>query len=353
MLFSYIYWNPRKEIFTIPFFNIPILWYSLFFALGFAIGYFIFAFLLRRFFYFYPSFIESEILSGEKLFDYLKKSQESLFLPLKSKLSLEKKFSLKYKKQLLVFLNELVKKNGRKFVEEKLDGYVLSLKKRSFYITDHILTPMILATIIGARLGHFLFYEKPSTYLKDPLSILKVWEGGLASHGAAIAIIVVIYFLGNWIKKIYKNLNWIKLLDFICVPTALAGFFIRIGNFFNQEILGKPTFFFTAVVFGNPLDHSAPTPRHPVQIYEALFYLCTFFLLFYFSLKKNFLLEKGRILGLFLIFVFFFRFIAEFFKEHQSYFLATNTFWNMGHLLSIPMIFLGFIFLFYKKTKKI
>jgi len=204
---------------------------------------------------------------------------------------------------------------------------------------------MIFGTIIGARLGHCLFYN-PVYYLSNPIEIFKVWEGGLASHGAAIGIITAIYIFAK--KKKKYNMLW--TLDRIVIVVALAGTFIRLGNLFNSEIIGKPTevawaFIFTAV---------DDIPRHPAQLYESIAYFIIFLILL-FIYHKGFAKNKdGLLFGLFLIFVFTFRFFVEFLKENQSSFEAGMTF-NMGQLLSIPFVVAGIIFIWRSlrpKTKK-
>ena len=132
---------------------------------------------------------------------------------------------------------------------------------------ESMFTYMFVATLIGARLGHCLFYE-PGYYLSHPLDILKFWHGGLASHGAAIAILVGLYL---YAKK-RDNQPYIWVLARMCMLVALGGFFIRTGNFFNSEIIGKPSSLPWAVVFTR-LDS---IPRHPSQLYEAFSYLLIF-----------------------------------------------------------------------------
>ncbi len=204
---------------------------------------------------------------------------------------------------------------------------------------------MIFGTVIGARLGHCLFYN-PTYYLSNPIEIIKVWEGGLASHGAAIGIIIAIYLFSN--KK--KNYSMLWILDRIVIVVALAGTFIRLGNLFNSEIIGIPTdvswaFIFTAV------DN---VPRHPAQLYESIAYLIIFVILFfvyYKGIEKN---RTGLLFGLFLVLVFSFRFFIEFVKENQSGFEAGMAL-NMGQLLSIPFIIAGIVFIsksFKPKAKK-
>lgn len=221
-------------------------------------------------------------------------------------------------------------------------------KAKAVLIADRLSIYMIVATVVGARLGHFLFYERPENYLSRPMEILRIWEGGLASHGAAIGIVLALILFGRRIRSIAPRLNWIRLLDFVCVPTAFAGCCIRVGNFINQEILGTASNLPWAVVFGHPADRSAPIPRHPAQLYEAFFYLAVFALLWRLSFKPLFLEKSGKLIGLFLILVFGFRFVIEFFKTEQSS-LSFGSFLTMGQWLSIPAVLAGFLF-FYKKN---
>jgi prolipoprotein diacylglyceryltransferase len=135
------------------------------------------------------------------------------------------------------------------------------------------------------------------------------------------------------------------------LPAAGAAFFIRIGNFINQEILGTPTTVPWAVVFGHPADGRASLPRHPVQLYEALFYLAMFVFLMV-SRKKWRKWKEGRALGLFLALIFGFRFYIEFFKEEQSWHLA-GSYLTMGQWLSIPFFLVGLILFLRRKGSKI
>jgi len=198
-------------------------------------------------------------------------------------------------------------------------------------LLDTVTTYMVIATVIGARLGHFLFYE-PEYFLQNPLQILKIWEGGLASHGAAIGIFIALYIFS---RKINKPYFW--TLDRIAIVVALAGFFIRIGNLMNSEIYGIETSLpwgFIFVLWGETV------PKHPTQIYEGLSYLIIFFILYSIYLKKGTQLKHGYLFGLFMILLFSVRFLIEFIKEPQVGF-EENMILNMGQILSIPFILIG------------
>lgn len=202
----------------------------------------------------------------------------------------------------------------------------------------------IVGTVIGARLGHCLFYN-PEYYLANPLEILMVWKGGLASHGTSIGIPIAIYL---YTKK--KKLNFLWQMDRVVIVTALGGSFIRLGNLFNSEIIGKAADVPWAFIFTR-VDN---VPRHPTQLYESLAYMIIFIILFFIYKNKYKQLNDGFIFGVFLILLFAFRFFVEFFKENQSGFEQGMAF-NMGQLLSVPFIILGVILIVrsLKKNKSV
>jgi len=212
-----------------------------------------------------------------------------------------------------------------------LFNYFFKLEKKPVSDVDHLLMYMLFSTVIGARLGHCLFYD-PVYYLSNPIKILMVWEGGLASHGAAIAIPI-----GAWLySRKRKDQPFMWLIDRVAIGVAISGFFIRMGNFFNSEIIGAPTDVPWAVIF----DKVDSLPRHPSQVYEALAYLTIFLLMIWLYKKKQGQTQNGVFLGIFLILVFGFRFFVEFFKENQSAFESGMTL-NMGQWLSIPAVLIG------------
>lgn len=210
-------------------------------------------------------------------------------------------------------------------------------------VLDRLTIYMALGTIIGARLGHCLFYE-PSYYLKNPLEILMVWHGGLASHGAAIGILLAIWL---FVRKEKKDYLW--ALDRIAIVVALAGFFIRMGNLMNSEIYGVETTVPWGFVF---LRNHEVAPKHPTQIYEAMAYLAIFILLYRIYWSKKGEHVQGLLISLLCILVFSARFFIEFLKEDQVAFEAGMKL-NMGQLLSIPFVLLGLIGLYWSlRTKK-
>ena len=208
---------------------------------------------------------------------------------------------------------------------------------------DKLVLYMVLATIIGARLGHVFFYEW--SYYKNHLGeIIMIWKGGLASHGAALAILISLYLFSKLVVK--KPFLWI--LDRMAAPIAIGATFIRLGNLMNHEIVGHPANVPWAFKFHRYYNETLgvydPTPRHPSQLYEALLYLIIFGVLLFLFWKRNLWEKPGFIFGTFLILVFTARFFIEFTKEGQTardFELALNT----GQLLSIPFVIAGCIIL--------
>ena len=195
---------------------------------------------------------------------------------------------------------------------------------------------MVLGTLIGARLGHCLFYD-PGFYLSNPLEMVKFWHGtsfgisGLSSHGGALGIFSALYI---YTRK--REIPYIWILDRIVIPTALGGLFIRLGNLFNSEIVGIPTEVPWAFVFTR-IDN---LPRHPAQLYESLGYGLIFVMLY--TLYKRLRRESpdGLLLGLFTLFAFAYRFFIEFVKERQANY-GQDLPLSVGQLLSVPLVILG------------
>jgi len=198
---------------------------------------------------------------------------------------------------------------------------------------DRMLMYVVIGTIVGARLGHTLIYD-PGYYLSHPLDIIKVWEGGLASHGGGLGIIIALWL---YARKSGDRLLW--LLDRICIPVAAAGFFIRLGNLFNSEIIGTPTQVPWAVVF----DLVGPQPVHPVMVYESLVYGLIFIVLWQVYQRIWRQMRNGTLFGLFLMLVFAARFLLEFVKTEQAAFTLGVPI-SMGQLLSVPFFIAGVVF---------
>ena len=232
-----------------------------------------------------------------------------------------------------------------------LGWYIMKKIYENDKIPDTKLDPLfmytVLATLIGARLGHVIFYQT-ELFIEDPLSIILPFSfkngfeftgfQGLASHGAAIGIITAMYFYSK--KVLEKPLLYI--LDRIVIPVAIGGVFIRIGNFINSEIIGKPTHSDYGVIFKQL---GEAFPRHPAQLYEAGCYIIVFCILWFTYWKTNKKNKLGFIFGLFLVLLWSVRFFIEFVKEAQ---VIQRDSWalNTGQWLSLPFILIGLYLIF-------
>lgn len=221
---------------------------------------------------------------------------------------------------------------------------------------DPLFIYTVLATLIGARLGHVFFYQSELLY-EDPLSIILPFRfspefeftgfRGLASHGAAIGIIIAMYLYSKkYMEGKRKNMLWI--LDRVVIPVAIGGVFIRLGNFMNSEIIGKPTQGDFGVVF---VQLGENFPRHPAQLYEAFCYILVFAILWRVYWKTNKRRQLGFLFGLFLILLWTVRFLIEFVKEAQ---VVERASWeiNTGQWLSIPFILIGLFLVIWSEKKK-
>ena len=253
------------------------------------------------------------------------------------------------------------------FILAFLVGYNLV---KSFFIKENVdqkyldpmLIYMVVSVFLGARLGEVFFYQWGyyQNHLIEILlpiqestngSILGLIDGyeftgfrGLASHGAAIGIYIGLLLFKR--KYNFKSLLWI--FDRLTIPIAIGGAFVRIGNFFNSEILGKYTNSNWGVIFEN---RGESLPRHPAQLYESFGYIVLFIIL-YKLYNSNIREKEGILFGYFLIGLFTIRFLIEFVKESQG---GIETFLpglSTGQWLSIPFILIGIVFLILRRTKK-
>ena len=215
----------------------------------------------------------------------------------------------------------------------------------------------MLRTIIGSRLGHVFFYDW-DYYSQHPEDIIKIWEGGLASHGGAIGIIIAVLFYARYVT--HRSALW--TFDRLVVPIPFVGALIRLGNLMNHEIYGGSTDLPWAFRFVENLNSwmagAQPIfsePSHPTQIYEALAYLLLFGLLMWLYWKRNAECRPGLMFGIFLTWLFVARFFIEYLKNVQEpweYGLMESCGMNMGQLLSVPFIIIGIGLIIYAMCHK-
>lgn len=216
-------------------------------------------------------------------------------------------------------------------------------------LLDPLLYTLLIGTIVGARLGHCLFYQ-PDYYLgswEGFKEIFMPWKGGLASHGGTIALVIAMW----WFAKHYgrkHDFDFVWIVDHLAIAVCFAACFIRLGNLCNSEIYGDVT----SLPWGFIFELRGETePKHPTQLYEALSYLIlgvVLILLYKYRLDKMY---RGTFIGLFFTILFGMRFLIEFIKEPQVGF-EEDMVLNMGQWLSVPFILLGIGFLVYSFVKK-
>jgi phosphatidylglycerol:prolipoprotein diacylglycerol transferase len=234
------------------------------------------------------------------------------------------------------------------FIVAFILGYIImrwiyKQENKPFIYIDKLLTYVFLGILIGARLGHCLFYDF-EYFLLHPIEIFLpidsnfnfIGFSGLASHGAVIGILLAVYLF----SKKNPDQPYLWLLDRLSIVVALGGSFVRLGNLFNSEIIGKPANVPWAFIF----IREDNIPRHPAQIYESLAYILVFIILFFIYKKYKKDIKTGLLTGLFFIGVFGARFFIEFFKENQVAF-EDSMLLNMGQILSIPLVITGIVLL--------
>ena len=238
---------------------------------------------------------------------------------------------------------------------------IYSNDNKSIELVEPLFIYVVLGTLIGARLGEVFFYnweyfqnnliEILLPIKKDPNSSLFfgfidgfkfVGYRGLASHGATIGIITSMFIYKHKFK--YDSVLWI--FDRIVIPISIGGMFVRIGNFFNSEIVGNYTGSNFGIIFSN---RGEIYPRHPAQLYEAFGYLLLFILLWQLYWKTDYKNKKGFLFGLFLICLFSIRVLVEYVKESQGGFEDSLGLLSTGQWLSIPFIIIGFILILRSK----
>lgn len=241
----------------------------------------------------------------------------------------------------------LIRWYGVLFALAFLCGYFIGRKLfkdagKDIALADQLLVWIILATIVGARLGHVIFYEY-EYYLQNIHKVLYIWEGGLASHGATIGILLALWFF----SKKHPGITFFWLTDRLTIPVILGGAFIRIGNFFNSEIVGLPSNLPWAVVFIGRTDLD-PVSRHPTMLYESLICLLIFAVLVFIYRYYRKHPPEALLTGVFMILLFSSRFLIEYTKIELASFAETWIF-GMGQLLSIPLVLFG-IWILWKKV---
>jgi len=226
--------------------------------------------------------------------------------------------------------------------------HIFKKEKKPLEDIDALTLYMVISTVVGARVGHFLFYE-PEVLFKNPLEVILPPYAGLASHGAVIGIVTGLYLYSKARNSTGQTFLWVA--DRMVILVALAGSFIRFGNLMNSEIVGRPTDVAWGFIFMKNTEF-LQIPRHPAQLYESISCFVLFFILLALWNKFKEKTPRGLLVGIFFVWVFTLRFLYEFLKENQEAFEA-NYALNMGQILSIPVVILGLYFIIQSRNRAI
>lgn len=384
---NFIHFNPDPVFFTLPFLDFQMRWYTLWTILGISGSYLVALFVLKDKLLFLEKFSKKNIKDWSYLLSKLGQSEQVLFYFSSTEASKIKKWkgpdvSDNLKKTILERFKKLTQDpdfySEEKFIEMKfslttkmslrnfkkikskeniksLNTHLLKeiFTKKSIHsflalsnnLTRDLVNYIVIFNIIGARLAHVFFYDW-SYYQNHLGEILMVWKGGLASHGGVLGTLFGVFlFFHLQLRKIYPKFTLIGFFDLTAVYIGTSLGSIRLGNLFNQEILGKRSDLPWAIVFPRPENGAGIYPRHPVQLYESFsYYFC--FLVLLLLWKRNYTKWKeGTYLGIGLIIMCALRFICEFYKESISEVISKSSSILMGQYLSLPFIFVGIIML--------
>lgn len=226
------------------------------------------------------------------------------------------------------------------FIGYSILAWIFKKENKNVENADELLMYMFFAVLIGARLGHVVFYQ-PEYYSQNLMEVFMIWKGGLASHGAAIAIPIALYLY----KRKHQEQSYLWIIDRVAIPLALGAAFVRFGNFFNHEIVGDYTNGKWGVFFHNHIDELTGMldtgPRVPVQLFEGILYVFLFILLIFYYQYKKYQPKEGTIMSIFLFVMFIGRFIIEFWKDGEIILQIGSIGLNRGNVLSIPFIIAG------------
>ncbi len=379
MYFAYLFtWDPSRDLFTIPWIGHPVGWYGALFALGFIVAYFIIIGMFTRELLVVPTLTPAHITDWQNLVARLQSASSNSADPLHviyrtlnkdtcalidgghsedpklqyavtdalckllSESDLERiagDFLEPVDRRVALQLGDTKVVRARLTLQRVLAGALATTREVALALTDHLCWFTVVGTIVGARLGQVFFYGW-DYYKEHPLEIFMVWHGGLASHGGTIGVMLAIAAFTIMARRRMPQASFWSILDLVAVPTAIVAFCIRLGNFFNQEIIGLPTSMPWAIVFGHPAEGGSPVPRHPVQLYEGMFYLAVFFILYRMWARGAHRGRPGLLVGWFFVLVFGWRILMEYFKVSQGGF-AEESLLQTGQLLSIPFVLLG------------
>ena len=342
-------WDPNPYAFYIEWLGRPVAWYGILFVLGFIIGYRIIAGMFARYIREQGEFTIHHVAEWDPLLARIKvalDNPQDLLHPVFCALPREVRKAIARDRPLDKTSKEAIasamKGASRPLLESEFSSAIQSASSIGAGMADRLTWYTVIGTVVGARLGHVIFYEI-GDYWNRPWDILKTWEGGLASHGGAIGVMLALALAVRSLRAYTPSMTVLRLFDLVAVPAALVACFIRLGNFVNQELIGIPTDLPWAVLFGHPADGGPLEPRHPVPLYDALANLMIFFVLLTLWRKRGSRQPEGLLIGWFFILCFTARFFIDFVKMPMDSSVETG-FLQMGQWLSIPFVLVGIYF---------
>ncbi len=346
MLGYWFEWNPNPYAFYIDWLGRPLAWYGVLFVSGIALGYWMISHMFTRYISERGEFTVHHVADWDVLTQRLKAALDSPKTPLHKLVSLLPKDVRKaiakggpHGAQTKAAIASVMEGANRVWAEKELQGALEPLVSMGARMADRLTWYVVLGTVLGARLGHVLFYEI-GDYWQRPWDVFKIWEGGLASHGGALGVMLALWLALDYLRRYAPSMTLLRLFDFVAVPAALAACFIRLGNFVNQELVGTPTGLPWGVLFGNPADNGPLVPRHPVPLYDAFANLAIFLILAILWRKRGCKRPEGFLIGLFFVLCFTARFFIDFIKMPME--SSVDTGWlQMGQWLSIPFVLVG------------
>ena len=367
---SYMIWDVNREAFSL--FGVSVYWYGILFALGFWCAYHFTVYAYKRILAarkgFYPHEIDYDWFKRE--FKTLKDVFDLSGLSADEVKRVEKgEWSRQLKAKVAILMSEQEAEdvdlelnrgeqklmdavaNKQRFkwrlgVEKCFPKVFKSIQERAKRFVDRLTFFVVIGTVVGARLGHLMFYEEIGYYLTHPMMIFNTREGGLASHGAVIGIFLALWAFIRSYRRSGEVIAWRSIVDLLVIPACIAGVCIRLGNFVNQEIVGVPTGANWGVIFPRSFEGLSMVPRHPVQLYEALAYGLTGLFLWFFARARFNRLRLGEMSGVFFVILFSARFVVEFFKASQLPGSSLEAYLSIGQWLSLPMIAFGCVLFF-------
>lgn len=337
-------WDPNCRLFKVG--EVELGWYALLIVVAFVLGFFLSVFLWRRYFCFHAEYLERDIRDKRALSEDLGCKESEVVLMLNRRLvEVEPKRKIS---RLLKFASDhldairVKRLKNRLFFDQVFEEKVVSLKERVWKTVGAGWMIIAFGGLLGGRLMYAIaFWEEE--FAAQPWKIVSFWDGRMMGLGTGVGLFLGLFFWARWFKG---NFGVGRLFDLAAFPVGLGYVFVRIGNFFNQEHVGKVTSVPWGVKFMHPIGAVGGVARHPIQLYEAGLHLVLFVILFCLLLGTGFKIRAGRLGGLYFAGAFGVSLLSTVFRENLGFYTRLPMI-GLGQILSVGMICFG-IFLFWR-----